>query len=234
MLEQLIVRATGRVLALASVMVTLLLEGGGSHRRTVRPALPTNDRQLWIKLLHLDLEAHPPNAAVLALRLTAEPGQMSKVQLGLFSPQLPEAARLDVTLARIRAIVGEECVGSPMLKDSHRPDDFQMKPFAVSSGHSKTPTANRALTAVRQLRPVEDVAVTLRDHRPVSFSFQQKRYDVERAYGPWLTSGEWWGDARWGLQQWDLIARSNEGMQLCGCVVHDLTLDRWQMAALYD
>ena len=101
MLEQLILRATARVLALASVTITLTLEGGATHSRTVRPALPTNDRQLWLKLLHLDLEAHPPQAAILAVALDAEPGSTSKVQLGLFSPQLPEPSRLDVTLARI-------------------------------------------------------------------------------------------------------------------------------------
>jgi protein ImuB len=234
MLDQLIVRATGRVLALASVTITLYLEGGGgSHSRTVRPALPTNDRQVWIKLIHLDLEAHPPNAAILSLRLSAEPGRTSKVQLGLFSPQLPDATRFDVTLARIRAIVGEESVGSPILKDAHRPDNFQMKPFVVPTGPSKS-IPNRSLTAMRQLRPAEDVSVTLRDRRPASLFFRQTRYDVERAYGPWLAGGEWWGNARWGLQQWDLIARSRERTLLCGCLVRDPTRNLWQMVALYD
>jgi len=107
MLDQLILRARARILALASVRVILVLDGAGTHTRTVRPALPTNDKQLWIKLLHLDLEAHPPQAPILALTLTAEPGSTSKVQLGLFSPQLPEPGRLDLTLGRIRAIVGE-------------------------------------------------------------------------------------------------------------------------------
>jgi protein ImuB len=90
MLEQLILRAKARVLALASVSITLNLEGCTSHTRTVRPSLPTNEKQIWIKLLHLDLEAHPPQAAILSLTLEAEPGSTSKVQLGLFSPQLPE------------------------------------------------------------------------------------------------------------------------------------------------
>ena len=84
MLEQLILRASVRVLALASVTITLSLDGGASHTRTVRSALPSIDRQLWIKLIHLDLEAHPPQAAILSLTLTAEPGRTSKVQLGLF------------------------------------------------------------------------------------------------------------------------------------------------------
>jgi len=46
MLEQLILRATARVFALASVTITLKLEGSTTHVRTVRPALPSNDRQL--------------------------------------------------------------------------------------------------------------------------------------------------------------------------------------------
>ena len=82
MLNQLIVRANARLVALAAVNLTLTLERGGTHARTVRPALPTNDKQLWIKLLHLDLEAHPPPAAVLAVALDAEPEATSKVQLG--------------------------------------------------------------------------------------------------------------------------------------------------------
>ena len=74
MLEQLVLRATARVLALASVTVELKLEGGGTHVRTVRPALPSNERAMWLKLIHLDLEAHPPGAAVVGIVLTAEPG----------------------------------------------------------------------------------------------------------------------------------------------------------------
>jgi protein ImuB len=65
MLDQLIVRAQNRILALAAVTVTLGLEGGATHTRTVRPALPTNDKQLWIKLLHLELgriRRRPPSS----------------------------------------------------------------------------------------------------------------------------------------------------------------------------
>src|SRR5262249_26112929 len=120
MLEQIILRVTARVLALATVRITLALEGGATHTRMVRPALPTNDRQLWLKLLHLALESHPPQAAILAVELNAEPGNTSQVQLGLFSPQLPEPSRLDVTLARIRAIVGDENVGRAVLTDRHQ------------------------------------------------------------------------------------------------------------------
>ena len=87
LLDHLIARAVGQILALASVTVTLSLDGGSTHSRTVRPALPNNDRRLWLRLLHLDLQAHPPSAPILAVTLAAEPGSSSKVQQGLFTPQ---------------------------------------------------------------------------------------------------------------------------------------------------
>ena len=240
MLEQLILRATARVLALASVTVTLTLECGTSHTRTVRPALPSNDRQMWIKLLHLDLEAYPPQTAILALALMAEPGSTSKVQLGLFSPQLPEPMRLDVTLARIRAIVGEDSVGRAVLSDTHRPDNFRMEPFALPSGQGPVFMFDRAggpnqhVAAMRQLRPVEKIAMTLRGEEPAGFFFCERRYEVERAYGPWLTGGDWWNPSLWAVEQWDLIARSGEGALLRCCVARDLGRQVWQMVTLYD
>jgi protein ImuB len=234
MLEQLIIRATSRVLALASVTVTLSLEGGTSHTRTVRPALPTNDRQLWIKLLHLDLEAHSPQAPILSLTLFAEPGNTSQVQLGLFSPQLPEPMRLDVTLARIRAIVGEECVGSPVLKDTHRLDAFRMEPFSVSSRSTSGAGTTGIVTAMRQLRPAERVSGVFRGQRPVAFIFRDKRYEVEHAYGPWSSGGEWWNPTLWNLEQWDLVARSADGHLLCCCLARDPDQNIYQMVALYD
>ncbi len=234
MLDQLILRATDRVLALASVTVALTLEGDATHTRTVRPALPSNDKQLWIKLLHLDLEAHPPQVAILALTLTAEPGSINKEQLGLFAPQLPAPAHLDITLARIRNIVGDECVGRVVLRDAHGPDAFRMEPFAIPSAQPSNVTPASLRAAVRQLRPPEASFVILQSDRPRMFIFRERHYTVERAYGPWLTGGEWWGATLWGYEQWDLVARASDGAVLCCCLVRDLMAERWQIAGLYD
>jgi protein ImuB len=263
MLDQLILRIGGRALAIATATLTLTLEGGGQHIRSVRPALPVNDKHLWLKLIHLDLDAHPPGAPVLTLTLTAEPGRTSKIQMGLFSPQLPDATRLDVALARVRAIVGEDSVGTPILTDAHRPDTFQVKPFAIpnpiptASASSRVPHPSSAWVGVspqnsrsassapthspqdtpltqRQVRPAEDISVTTSGHTPASLYFRQKKYEVDRAYGPWLTGGDWWNQTLWGMQQWDIVARSAEGTLLCCCLVRDLMHNRWQIVALYD
>ncbi len=234
MLEQLILRATARVLALASVSIALTLEGGATHSRCVQPALPTNDRQLWIKLLHLDLESHPPQAAIVEVMLQAEPGSISKVQLGLFTPQMPEPARLDITLARIRAIVGEQNVGCAVLRDTHEPDGFRMEPFRLPSGQSSAMKPAALRPAIRKLRPPEPVFVRIANERPTAFVFRELRYFVQEAYGPWVTAGKWWSPSLWECEQWDLAARGQDGAMLCCCLIRDLLRNQWQMAALYD
>jgi protein ImuB len=244
LLDHIIARATAQILALASVTVTLALEGGSTHTRphtrTVRPALPNNDRSLWLKLLHLDLQAHPPPAAILFVTLTADPGSTSKIQLGLFSPQLPEPDRLDVTLARIRAIVGPQDsdtrVGRAVLEDTHRPDSFRMEPFALPATSSTVPTPQaQSRSAHRRLRPPEPLTVTLHQRRPTSFVFRNKRYTVERSWGPWFFSGNWWGVECWSMQKWDLVARCPEdNTMICCCLARHPVRNDWHVEELYD
>lgn len=247
MLEQLISRAREKILSLAVVISELGLEGGGVHTRLVRPALPSNDKQLWLKLLHLDWIAYPPPAAVVSMKLKAETGVTGKVQLGLFSPQLPEPGRLDVTLARIRAVVGEERSGWVELKDTHEPDAFRMKEFSVA-GTGATVLFEPKLPAVvmRRLRPPEKVTVTLRYRRPYIFYFRGIAYQVENSYGPWHCAGGWWSDGQWSLEEWDVVARIRDktfggcqpparpdGLICCG-MTRDVIRDQWLIEALYD
>jgi protein ImuB len=152
----------------------------------------------------------------------------------MFSPQLPEPARLDVTLARIRAIVGEENVGRAALKDTHEPDGFRLEPFGLPSWQSSQISPVQSRAAVRQLRPAEAVSITLQSKCPRAFVFREQHYAVERAYGPWLAGGEWWNPTLWGWEEWDLVTRDQDGTLLCCCLVRDLMRDMWQMVALYD
>lgn len=233
MLEQLIVRARSRVFALASVTIRLRLDGGGSHQRTVNPRVPTDEKRVWLKLLQLELEAHPPNASILGVHLHAEPGVSSKVQLGLFSPQIPEPGRLDVTLAKIAAIVGEGNVGMAVLDDTWRAGNFHMEPFSITT--AEPPLANGSSPlCLRLLRPAERAAVEIRRGRPCEIYFRSRRYSVETVYGPWLKGGDWWNESIWGNEQWDVIGKT-AGSGLLACrLSHDLILKDWRVAGLYD
>jgi len=234
MLDQLILRATARILALASVSIRLTLEDATAQNLTVSPAQPTNEKHIWLKLIHLELEARPPGAAILSVVLEAEPGRTSKVQLGLFFPQLPEPSRLEVTLARLRALVGDGNVGSPVLKDTNQLDGFSMEPFRIQAAQSQEIVPKPFRPAMRMLRLAEAAAVTLQGRRPIAFTFRKDRYSVENAYGPWAISGEWWAESPWRYDQWDIVARSRDGNILCCCLVHNQSQGDWRMTALYD
>lgn len=236
LLEQMLRRAADHLVAFAGIALALRLEGNASHTRTVRPALAGNDLQLWMKLLQLDLDAHPPHAPIHAITLTAELGSFRRAQMGLFAPQAPESDRLDVTLARLRALVGEGCVGTPVLKDTHKPDSFEMAAFSVKIGERKDLCQTQSPTprsVLRMLRPPEDLQVALHHRRPVAFVFRGMRYGIDRAYGPWIASGEWWSATLWSSQEWDVIAQSSGGA-LYGCLSYEPMAKRWRMVGLYD
>jgi protein ImuB len=133
-----------------------------------------------------------------------------------------------------RAVVGEENVGRAVLLDAHTPDAFRIEAFRVAEGEDVTTASTEPRAAVRQLRPAESVTVTLEAQRPMRFTFRGQSYKVDRAYGPWLTGGDWWQPTLWGHEQWDIVARAGDNSLLCCCLVRDLMHSGWQMVSLYD
>ena len=244
MIDCLATRAAGRALALRSLTVEMGLEGGGTHGCAIRPAVPTIDRKFLLKLLQLEIGAHPPQAAVVRLALRAEAGAQSKVQLGLFAPQTPEPSRLDVTLARLRAMVGEERVGSPVLEDTHRADGFQMEEFLIpgpqmqgTGGTRKRGEAEMEAPprmALRRVRPARLVRVTVRATKPAVFRDQENLYEIAAAYGPWRTSGCWWALEAWDTEEWDVLAAMNGGRSVACLLTRDRTRNAWRLEAFYD
>ncbi len=238
MIDCLVARAAARAFALAALDIHMELEGGQLHHRPIRPAIPTTDRKFLLKLLQLEIAAHPPQAAVARITLTAEPGHSSKVQLGLFAPQMPEPSRLDITIARLKAIAGEDRVGSPVLEDTHRPGAFHIDPFAVSSSPTAGDSAQPRL-ALRRIRPPLPVRVELRDLKPVAFRDNQHRYLVSAAYGPWKTSGAWWAADGWNTEEWDVLAETGNGSPVACLLVRNHQPGKdirglWQLEAYYD
>jgi protein ImuB len=260
MIDCLITRATGRALALRQLTAQMKLEGGGTHCVMIRPAVPSTDRRFLLKLLQLEISAHLPPAAVVSLTLHAEAGVQSKMQLGLFVPQTPEPSRLDVTLARLRAMVGMERVGSPVLEDTHRAEGFRMEEFSLpdlKSDRRSTPGKRDASLetsprmALRRVRPPRSVRVLVSPTmttaplrrvdatmkpalKPVSFRDGELAYLVAAAYGPWKTSGCWWALDAWDMEEWDVLATANDGATVACLLTRGCAQNTWQLEAFYD
>jgi protein ImuB len=232
MLGQLISRAASRAQAIASLHVEMRLDGGRTHERTVKPALPSGDQKFLLKLVQLDMAAHPPQAGVRALTMMAAADSSRKIQLGLFAPQMPESSRLDVTLSRLAALVGENRVGSPQLKDSYQPDAFRQTMLALTT-NADGGAAAQARPAIRRFRPPVVLRVQVKDRRPVTFSYEAQHYTVTAAYGPWRSSGDWWAASRWARDEWDVLAQA-EQQQLYCVLVENPALRQWSIDAVYD
>ncbi len=110
---------------------------------------------MFLKLLQLELAANPPGAPVTRISIKAEPAPPRSAQRGLFLPITPEAEKLEITLARIMAIIGERRAGIARLLDSHHPDCFRIERFTVpanNEGASRSPTLrDTAPVAVREI-----------------------------------------------------------------------------------
>ena len=121
MLHDLCGRLEARALAAIEIRIALKLENGPEHARAIRLPVPMRDVKTLLKLLQLELGAHPLDAPIVAVALQAEAAKPRASQGGLYTPPSPEPEKLELTLARIAGVVGKENVGVPELEDTHRP-----------------------------------------------------------------------------------------------------------------
>jgi protein ImuB len=153
MLEQVCARLRARALAAQELHLNLELaamqqNGCASFTstlprqfaRTLRLPTPMLDTKIFLKLLQLDLQAHPPGAPIVTIHLSADPARPRALQSGLFQPVFPEPEKLELTLARIAGIVGEGRVGSVELLDTHREGAFVVRHFAPVESAPAEPT----------------------------------------------------------------------------------------------
>ena len=205
MLEAVLRKAMDRAYALRFVRLTLQLERGQPHSIEVRPATPTQNREVLLKLLNLELQAHPPQDGIVKVTLDAEPTQPQTAQRGLFQAQFPEPDRLELLLARLRSIAGQGNVGSPQLANSHGEDAFTIAPFQPSLRVTAERDAIPSRLAIRMFRPPHAVRVTCLDQQPRSMFWQGSRLAIASSAGPWHASGSWWGGKAWDHDLWDVV-----------------------------
>jgi protein ImuB len=205
--------------------------------------LPMLDAKVFLKLLQLDLNAHPPGAPIVKIHLSAEPARPRSAQGGLFLPPAPEPEKLELTLARIAGIVGEQRVGAVELLDTHHPEGFRMRRFvaevARKTPQKKTPDAaeaQAAVTALRRFRPPLRANVTLENGQPMRLLCPNKKEiqgEVLWKAGPWRFSGDWWERDAWSRDEWDLALRNGETVAFYR-LVHDLLGGEWFIEGTYD
>ena len=198
------------------------------HERSLQLPAPMRDARTLRTLALLDLESHPPSAAIDRVVVAVDPTPGRVIQFSLLTRPLPSPEQLSTLMARLTALMGEGRCGSAITVDSWEPGAFEMTPFTPRDSrdvHGHGPqrlrdtenknclgdnAASGPRLAIRRFRfPIParvrvDLGIPVRvtsDRRGISGG------KVETYAGPWRTSGGWWVEDTkkyWERDEWDV------------------------------
>jgi protein ImuB len=185
------------------------------HERSLQLPAPIRDARTLRTLALLDLESHPPSAAIDRVVVAVDPMPGRVVQFSLLTRPLPSPEQVSTLMARLNALMGEGRCGSAVAVDSWEPGAFAMKPFApndagmrdLGSGIKNAEPANPRIpdpgspippvVALRRFRFPVPVRVRVDRGAPVRVIADRRGWSgghVETSAGPWRSSGGWWID----------------------------------------
>ena len=204
--------------AAAAIRLDLRLVDRTTHTRMLQLPSAMRDPRVLRTLLVLDLESHPPPAAVDIVAIEIDPAPSRIVQYSLLERARPSAETVATLTARLSALVGESRAGSVSLCDSHQPDAFEMRRFAaedtdaVSLGAFSTAATDdppMGTVVLRRFRPPIAIRVAVERGRPMRVAIDRRGMpggQVEQSAGPWRSSGAWWDrhTRQWSRDEWDV------------------------------
>jgi protein ImuB len=247
LLHQLCAALNAYALATNEVCVSMQLEDQTTHERRLSLPYPMRDHKVFLKLLLLDTEMHPPQAAVKSVSIACDPVKPRVLQNGLFVPLAPAPDKLELTLARLAKLVGEHNIGSPALLDTHRPDAFSLKRFTLQTetggrkrrkkNKQQVVSSNQQCLGFRMFRPPLRAIVEVDQGCPTQISAWSKQRSVYgkvvNLAGPWRTSGDWWRDDQWMRDEWD-VTLERQGQQSLYRIYREIDTEHWFVEGNYD
>ena len=206
-----------------------------------KPPRPTSDANFLCRLACLDLNEVTFEAPIKKVSVEVIPSRPRSTQGGLFAPVSPEPEKLEITLARIRGVVGSaddngtSCVGSPRVLDSHKPDSFTVQSFTTMPVKQKSQPRHAPALALRLFRPELESAVELTRDKPHFVRLWKKHRRVVSASGPWSSSGYWWNESfTWMRDEWDVALKMSKGKIELYRIYLDRLRGKWFVQGAFD
>ena len=217
-LEQLALRLAAIYLVAQELRLQITFRNKQIYERVFKIPQPTNDVDLLFRMLQTHLENFRSEHPIVAVALSAEPIKPAGEQFGFFETTLRNPHQLSETLARLTALLGGDRIGTPVLKETHRPDAFRMQPFSWATVESAVPSGvtphalrtAHATAALRRFRPAVSASVLRDEGIPTHVRSAEMSGKIIDERGPYLLSGNWWDEKSWLRAEWDLQLESGE------------------------
>jgi len=230
-LEQLAVRLRAIYLIAKELTLQITFANEQVYERVFKIPEPTNDVDLLFRMLQTHLENFKSEYPIVAVALSAQPIKPAREQFGLFETTLRNPHQLSETLARLSALLGADRVGTPVLEETHRPDAFRMEPFAWEVGAIDLNRPQRTAflkLALRRFRPAVSASVLVDGDTPAHLRSAEICGKVIEQQGPYLISGNWWGEKSWARAERDVQLETGD---LIRCHESEGT---WGIDGIYD
>jgi protein ImuB len=200
LLEPLSTRLERRDRGAAVLHVLLGLVTRELYARRLDLPSPIRDVRTLRTLALLDLDAHPPTAAIDRVTIVIDPTPGRVLQHALFTRAHPTPEQLSALVARLGALMGQDRFGAPVAIDSYRPGAFAMRAFATDHEAGRAapnpPHLPGAIaSAMRRCRHPVPARVAVDAGRPARVTTDRRGFaggSVLHCVGPWRSSGEWW------------------------------------------
>lgn len=199
LLEPLAARLARERCGAAMIATALRLVSREAHVRLLQLPVPLGEARTLRTLVRLDLETHPPPAAVDRVTVRIEPAPARRIQYALFARPAPSPEHVATLVARLAALAGAGRVGAPGLVDTWRSGAFAVEAFQPDRAEPSTPggpdVPDAPGGALRRYRLPVPARVRVVEGRPVQVVSDRRGLPggtVVQAAGPWRAAGEWW------------------------------------------
>ena len=248
MLEQLCSRMRLLHRVAAGLLLRFALDNGEAYERRFTVPAPSREEAVLLRILETHLETLQFEASLTGAILKIEATTPSSQQLALFENPLRDPNRFGETLARLRALVGEDRVGVPVASNTYRSDVFVLADPTNEFVARETNTLEKPCGGVgslngvllglplRRFRPAVAAQVQLKAYQPAYVASGVVSGPVVECRGPFRLSGDWWDSHPWHSEQWDvLLGGSARGLyRLCLNLTGVATAGGWLVEGCYD
>jgi protein ImuB len=207
------------------------------HERTLQLPTPIRDARTLRTLALLDLESHPPAAAIDRVIVAVDPTPGRIIQYSLLTRPLPSPEQISTLMARLHALMGEGRCGAPATVDSWQPGAFALTPFAPNANGPNGPNGPNdpnVVVALRRFRLPVPARVHIESGKPARVTTDRRGLSggrVEQCAGPWRTSGAWWEDeGKWDRDEWDVTLHDGATYR----VFRERDSDHWFLEGIVD